>query len=472
MTYRLHVVVLLLVSLATGASHADTPPNVFVSIKPVHSLVSALMQGVAEPALLVGGSAPPQTHTLTPAQQTQLKQADLIIWTGAELEPFLAAPLADKGLASKTLELLASDALKVLPARTGDGRDAFFWLDSRNMLILLDELADLLTEIDPSRAHRYDANHRRIQKPLSRLDRELEYAFKEVSAKPVFFYHDTQQYFEQAYAMKSAGSLSTPPGGKGDTAELLAMRPRLKEADSACFFTEAGLPTDLVPILVEGSDIKVVKLDSLGADIAPGPDLYFKLMESNFRKIRECISPNTARGHADMDDDILSHRIDVTYLLRDHNGRTITNMDFANQYQLVYFGYTFCPDICPTALSIMASAFELLGDKSDRIQPIFISVDPQRDTPEKLAQYAAYFHPRLLGLTGPENMIKRIADGYRVKYRKVPHPDGDPNLYAIDHSAGMYIIGPNSEFLAKLAHGLPPEETAKRISELMDQTEK
>ncbi len=153
------------------------------------------------------------------------------------------------------------------------------------------------------------------------------------------------------------------------------------------------------------------------------------------------------------------------FLLRDHNGRIVTDSDFPGQYLLVYFGYTFCPDICPTSLGTITQAMELLGPEAEKVTPLFITVDPERDTAMQLWEYVQHFHPRLVALTGPTEMISRIAKAYKVRYEKIQLPGSDPGTYTIDHSAGVFLMGPDGKFRVKMAHGIPPEQMADRIKD-------
>lgn len=159
------------------------------------------------------------------------------------------------------------------------------------------------------------------------------------------------------------------------------------------------------------------------------------------------------------------------YLLMDANGRAVSNEDFPGYFQLITFGYTFCPDICPTTLAEMSAIMEKLGSASDRLQPLFITVDPERDTAAVLRNYTAFFHPRILGLTGSPALVRRAADNFKVRYEKARDPNASPDHYAVDHSAGMYLIGPGGEFLKKFAFATPPDEIAARIAEIMATTE-
>jgi protein SCO1/2 len=111
----------------------------------------------------------------------------------------------------------------------------------------------------------------------------------------------------------------------------------------------------------------------------------------------------------------------------------------------------------------MSKALRLLGDEADEIQPIFITVDPQRDTPEVLAGYVTYFHPRMLGLSTNPKATRRIAELFRARYEMVPSTGGDPERYSMDHSASLFLLGRNGEFITKFAHGLPATEVADRL---------
>ena len=158
------------------------------------------------------------------------------------------------------------------------------------------------------------------------------------------------------------------------------------------------------------------------------------------------------------------------YLLMDANGRAVTNADFPGQFQLIAFGYTYCPDICPTTLVEAAAIMKQLGDRAERIQPIFITVDPERDTPEVLATYTAYFHPRIIGLTGSASLIERAAQNFNARYEKVTEPGAPADRYHVDHSAGMYLLGPDGSYIRKFGYSTPAAEIAERIDALLSET--
>ncbi len=139
------------------------------------------------------------------------------------------------------------------------------------------------------------------------------------------------------------------------------------------------------------------------------------------------------------------------FSLIDETGKHVTDKDFRGKYMLVFFGYTNCPDICPAGLQVMSSALDKLGKRADDIVPVFITLDPAQDTPERLATYVKAFSPRLVGLTGSEADIAATAKAYRVYYQKVPD-DKDPTRYSIDHSAIFYLMGKDGALAAPIPH--------------------
>lgn len=150
--------------------------------------------------------------------------------------------------------------------------------------------------------------------------------------------------------------------------------------------------------------------------------------------------------------------------LVDHTGKTVTQDDFKGKFMLIYFGYTYCPDVCPTELQDMTAALDALGDKADRIQPIFITVDPQRDTPELMAEYVANFYPGMIGLTGTEEQIAAAAKAYRIYYAKVAEDENDP-YYLMDHSSIIYLMDEGGKLAAYFNSKMSPEDMAKAIAD-------
>ncbi|MDV7338424.1 SCO family protein [Terasakiella sp. A23] len=152
--------------------------------------------------------------------------------------------------------------------------------------------------------------------------------------------------------------------------------------------------------------------------------------------------------------------------LVDHKGNTVTDEDLHGSYTLVNFGYTFCPDVCPTGLQTAASALELLPmRKSNKVISLFITVDPERDTPEVMAEYIKHFHKSLIGLTGSLDQIKQAAKAYKVYYKKIVEDGSPADEYLMDHSAFQYLMGPDGKFVTHFRHGISPEDMAQKLKD-------
>ena len=154
------------------------------------------------------------------------------------------------------------------------------------------------------------------------------------------------------------------------------------------------------------------------------------------------------------------------FTLTDNTGKRVTDQDFRGKYTLVFFGFTSCPDICPAGLQLIAGALEKLGTKAQRITPIFISVDPQRDTPEKLAAYVKNFDPRLVGLTGTPEEIAAVAKAYKVYYAKVPSKER-PDDYTMDHTSIIYVMDPKGEFVTHFTPSTSVDDMAAKLDKIV-----
>jgi protein SCO1/2 len=154
------------------------------------------------------------------------------------------------------------------------------------------------------------------------------------------------------------------------------------------------------------------------------------------------------------------------FTLVDGDGRVVTDRDFRGKYLLVYFGYTYCPDVCPTTMNAVADALDRLGKQADRLQPVFITIDPRRDTASVIKQYTGAFTPRLLGLTGSAAQIAAVAKAYHVYYAE--HRTGPgPGDYSMDHSSILYLMGPDGRFIAPIRADETGAEIAGDLGKLM-----
>ena len=167
----------------------------------------------------------------------------------------------------------------------------------------------------------------------------------------------------------------------------------------------------------------------------------------------------------------LTAAIGGPFSLTDQDGTRRSAADFAGRPMLIYFGFTYCPDVCPTALDIMGGALDILKADAPRayqqVQPVFISVDPARDTPPVLRDYLSYFHPRLTGLTGSEAEINAVKRTYKI-YAARSEPQDENGNYNVDHSSFFYLMDADNRYLAHFDHAVTPEELAQRLSALLN----
>lgn len=150
------------------------------------------------------------------------------------------------------------------------------------------------------------------------------------------------------------------------------------------------------------------------------------------------------------------------YALTDQDGKPRSTGSFHGKYQLIYFGYSLCPDVCPTTLALMAATLDRMGADKNRIVPIFITIDPKRDTPEVLKKYLSAFGPRFVGLTGAPKKIAQVEKEFHVYAKKRPLPGGN---YSLDHSSVIYLLGPDGKLVDYFDDVVSPEQLAKDLKQ-------
>jgi cytochrome oxidase Cu insertion factor (SCO1/SenC/PrrC family) len=160
---------------------------------------------------------------------------------------------------------------------------------------------------------------------------------------------------------------------------------------------------------------------------------------------------------------LLSGRVPVggPFELTDQAGHRRTDADFRGKLVILYFGYTYCPDVCPTELQSISLALDRLGAAAEAVQPLFITVDPERDTPARLAEFVVSFHPRLIGLTGSPAEIRKTAIAYKTFFAR--QGTTAPGDYAVDHTGFIYLVGKDGRYLGFLPPGLSPDAIADAI---------
>ena len=155
------------------------------------------------------------------------------------------------------------------------------------------------------------------------------------------------------------------------------------------------------------------------------------------------------------------------FTLVDHTGSTVTDANFRGRYLLIFFGYTYCPDVCPTTLQTVVDAMEGLGTDARQVQPVFISVDSGRDGPDVMKLYVEAFGGKIAGLSGNAEQIAAVAKAYGAYFAKVPNPDGGPDDYLMNHSAIVYLMGPDGGFMRHFSYGVTAEEMAAAIRKIV-----
>ena len=169
----------------------------------------------------------------------------------------------------------------------------------------------------------------------------------------------------------------------------------------------------------------------------------------------ECRSTAVADGGASIGGD---------FTLVDETGKTVTSAEVLDQPALIYFGYTFCPDVCPLDVARNAEATEILEARGEIVKPIFISIDPQRDTPEAVADFTDAMHPRMLGLTGSPEQVKAASKAYRTFYKAHEPEEGEEDYYLVDHSTFTYLTLPGHGFVEFFRRDLTGEQMAEKVS--------
>lgn len=157
------------------------------------------------------------------------------------------------------------------------------------------------------------------------------------------------------------------------------------------------------------------------------------------------------------------------FTLIDQHDKTVQDTDFRDKIMLVFFGFTHCPDVCPVTMTVLTRTMELLGDKANQVAPIFITVDPERDTPKAMADFLTHFDQRIIGLTGTVEQIKQVSDAYKVYYAKNNAGDGgaEPAEYNVDHSSYIYMMGKDGQFIKVFPHNVAEQEFARAIEAVL-----
>lgn len=292
--------------LWSGVAQADIA--VVTSIKPVHSLVSAVMEGAGTPTLLVDGASSPHAFSLRPSAARSLSRADVVFWVDEGLEGFLVRPIASLAGDATVIKLLDTPGLTLLDLREGGtfdahdhghgaddhGHDAVnphVWLDPKNAAVMVDEIARAMAEADPDNAALYRRNAAETQTGLAALTDELTARLEPVRGARFVVFHDAYPYLEARFGVEAAGAITLRPELSPGAAQLGEIRSAIEALDVRCVFAEPQFEPRLVTALVDGTGATVGTLDPLGVAAEAGPDHYAAMMRANATALLDCLSP-------------------------------------------------------------------------------------------------------------------------------------------------------------------------------------
>lgn len=291
------------VSLAMQMPGALAAPDVVASIKPVNSLVAAVMAGVGTPHLLVQGGGSPHTYALRPSDANALTKANLVFWIGPDLERFLVDPLKTLARNANIITLVDAPGVLHLPLRKGGTFEAdadevstpstfdmHVWLDPQNAAAMTKSIATALAAADPANASIYAANAAKTVAALAGLEAELKAALAPLSGRPFVVFHDAYHYFENRFGLTAAGSITVSPETAPGAKRLALIKAKVAELGATCVFAEPEFEPRLISVVIEGTKARSGILDPLGAALPDGPDLYFTLLRNMANGFKSCLT--------------------------------------------------------------------------------------------------------------------------------------------------------------------------------------
>ena len=311
--------------LTASMTTAFADVRVVTSIKPVHSLVAAVMQGVRTPDLIVEGAGSPHTYALKPSQAKQLQEADLVFWMSHDLEAFLEKSI--DGIATKAVSvpLMESRGLMTLGFREGGAFDdhghdehddhdehdkdddhdhekhddhdehdhgevdPHVWLDPENAKAMVHEIEEALAKADPANAATYESNAEAVMAKLDSLVAEIDSELQPVKGRGYIVFHDAYQYFENRFGVSAIGSITVSPEVLPGAERISDLQEKVRSLDATCVFSEPQFEPKLVATVTENTNARTGVLDPLGAAIDKGPNLYFTLIRNMASSLKNCL---------------------------------------------------------------------------------------------------------------------------------------------------------------------------------------
>jgi len=279
---------------------------VVVTIKPVHALVAGVMRGVAEPKLLVRGTASPHTYALTPSDTAALYDAAVFFRVSPQLEPFTPKIVRALPKEVQVVSLMGAPGLELLGVRRGPAFerngghaahagepnmvDGHAWLDPENAKAMVAYIAEILSQKDPTHAEAFRSNAQELRQRLDLLKHELEQVLTPVADRPYIVFHDAMHYFERRFNLNAVGSISVSPEIPPSAGRLIVLRRKLNAVGARCAFAEPRFSMALVSAVVEDTGARVGMLDPEAINLAPGPNLYFTLMRTLAADLTRCLT--------------------------------------------------------------------------------------------------------------------------------------------------------------------------------------
>jgi zinc transport system substrate-binding protein len=294
----------ILLAFTAPPARADAS-RVIASIKPLHSLVAAVMGDTGTPELLVGGLQSPHGYQLKPSQVAALNDAAIVFYIGSGLETFLTQPLGTLPPTVRKIALIDAPGVTVLKPRSGGAwepdedetparpaQDPHIWLDTDNAKAMAAEIARVLGETYPANKDTYNRNEAALAARLDALNTALASQLKSAAGRPYIVFHDAFQYFERDYGLTAAGAITLEPEQEPGAKRIAEIREKIRTSGVQCVFSEPQFNTRLIQTVAEGAPVKTGILDEHGADIEEGPELYFSLMQNLATGFERCLKPS------------------------------------------------------------------------------------------------------------------------------------------------------------------------------------
>ena len=326
---------------SSSLAYASEGLSVVTSIKPIHSLVSAVMDGIGTPSLIIEGAGSPHTYALKPSQAKALQDADLAFWVGPAMESFLEKPIKEVASSARIVTLSDAHGLIKIEFREGGNFDSHddhakqddhdkhakhddhdkhakhddhdehakqddhdkhakhddhgqfdmhVWLDPENAKIIINAIEEALIEADPHNARIYQGNAANVKRDLDKLITEVDAEMSPVKGTSYVVFHDAYQYFEDRFGMKPVGSITVSPETLPGAKRVKELREKIKSLNASCVFSEPQFEPKLIATVIEGTSAGKGVLDPLGVSIKAGPEMYFTLIRNMSKSLKNCLS--------------------------------------------------------------------------------------------------------------------------------------------------------------------------------------